>query len=167
MKELRNQLKSQDLSSLLPSSIEQVGGSVFPDDPSAVDLLAFDSIINAWRKVHVPSYGSPLANSGQIVSVVGNEDLLSPLNNEVYAIKFVSFTNAGGAAPVVVQLTAGGFPIQLDGQQNLNTLAIPPSSTLTLAFDFSIGKNLALAPVVSSGTASDLTTKALVLKTSQ
>ena len=41
--ELRNQLKSQDLSNLLASSVANVGGSVFPDEPASVDIQVFSS----------------------------------------------------------------------------------------------------------------------------
>ena len=55
MSEIRNQLKSQSIDSLLPTSIEAVGGRIFPDSTSLDGQLDFSQIIQLWQSVHSPS----------------------------------------------------------------------------------------------------------------
>ena len=163
--ELRNQLKSQDLSNLLASSVANVGGSVFPDEPAAVDIEVFSSIIEAWQKVHVPSYGSPIAGSATIVSVDGSETILTPSTNQVARIQQLNLTNSGGAAPIAVTIKTG-TAVLFSGD-------IGPSTTLSLASAVTgllpvyIDKVIPLSVAVTGGAAPDLTTECVYSLTSQ
>ena len=163
--ELRNQLKSQDLSNLLASSVANVGGSVFPDEPAAVDIEVFSSIIEAWQKVHVPSYGSPIAGSATIVSVDGSETILTPSTNQVARIQQLNLTNSGGAAPIAVAIKTG-TAVLYSGD-------IGPSETFSLGAAVSgllpvyVDKAIPLSVTVTGGAAADLTTECVYALTSQ
>ena len=163
--ELRNQLKSQDLSNLLASSVANVGGSVFPDEPAAVDIEVFSSIIEAWQKVHVPSYGTSIAGSFVIVSVDGSETILTPSTNQVARIQQLNLTNSGGAAPIAVTVKTGTAV--------LFSSEIGPSETfvvrtaVTGALPVYIDKVLPLSVAVTGGAAADLTTECVYSLTSQ
>jgi len=159
--ELRNQLKSQDLSNLLASSVANVGGSVFPDEPAAVDVAVFTSIIEAWQKVHVPSYGTPIAGSFVVASVDGSETILTPSTNQVARIQSLTLTNAGGAAPIAIQIKTGTAIILIAD--------IGPAETQVMALTDTIfiDKNIPLSILVTGGAASDLTTDCVYALTSQ
>jgi|TARA_R110000824_G_C15157934_1_gene671629 hypothetical protein len=153
--ELRNQLKSQDLSNLLASSVANVGGSVFPDEPAAVDIQVFSSIIQAWQKVHVPSYGTPIAGSFVQTTHAGAKTLIEPGTNEVAQVQQINLENAGGAAPIGV--------ILLTGSTVLITTEIQPSETLSIQSPPTVGllpvyvdKSCPLSVVVASGDPDDL-----------
>jgi len=94
--ELRNLLKSQDLNTVVPASFQQVGGSVFPDQRAAFSLADFGSIVDAFRAVHLPSYGSAIAQSAKNASINGNGDLLSVSGNAVAVVQAIQITTIGG-----------------------------------------------------------------------
>ena len=165
MTELQNQLKNQTLDSLLPSSIKTVGGVVFPDQKADLNLEAFDSVVRHWQSVHVPSYGQSIAGSFAIVTVDGSESILSPGTNQVARIQTLTLTNAGGAAPIAIQIKTGtALLIAAD---------VGPGETLTLAtttaglFPIFIDKNIPLVVSVTGGAATDLTTECVYSLTSQ
>tara|TARA_R110000803_G_scaffold4729_1_gene15803 strand:+ start:409 stop:912 length:504 start_codon:yes stop_codon:yes gene_type:complete len=164
--ELRNQLKSQDLSNLLASSVSNVGGSVFPDEPAAVDIEVFTSIIEAWQKVHVPSYGTPIAGSFVVASVDGSETILTPSTNQVARVQAIACENTGGAAPIIVNLVLGSTVIA--SNIRVDPLSITElSSQVPALFPIYLDKSLPLSISVTSGTAADLTTEGIYSLTSQ
>ena len=83
MGEIRNQLKSQSLAAVLPSAFSDVGGRVFPDEPSLEDQLDLRQIVNAWAAVHAPNYGQPIPQTGGSASTDGAGEVLEPATNEV------------------------------------------------------------------------------------
>jgi len=168
MGEIRNQLKSQNLGALLPTSIEQVGSAVFPDGATLEDQMDFTQIIQAWSSVHNPTFGSPIGSTGAKNSVTGAETLLSVSKSVVAQIQVIEFANAGGAAPVVVSLTWNGVKLPLTSQGEVE-LAIAPSGTASVPFtkELYVDVNSPLAVLVASGTGSDLTSTVGYLQTSQ
>ncbi len=165
--EIRNQLKSQNLESVLPSSLKSVGGQVFPDEPSIGDQIDFAQIVKAWSSVHAPTYGNPIGQSSTTVSAVGQGGeaevtVLSAEKSEVYRVQAVSIQNGGGAAPVVAKVLIGDCPIVMD-------LTGPPSTTTP----FSLGQpvfvdlNSPLKFAVLSGTAGDAVLIVNAIKVSQ
>ena len=86
MDELRNQLKSQNLSTVPPTAFGEVGGRVFPDNPSIADVNDLIQIVKGWRAVHLPSLGSPISKSATITSQTGNGDILQPTNAQVMRV---------------------------------------------------------------------------------
>ena len=163
--ELRNLLKSQDLSNLFASSIKNVGGSVFPDEPAAVDIEIFTSIINAWQRVHVPSYGTPIAGSFASVSVDGNETILTPATNQVARVQNITFENQGGAAPITVNLVLGTTMIAVGVVVGPASIVAPES--ISGIFPLFLDKSQPLSVLVTSGSAGDLVTEAIYSLTSQ
>lgn len=157
--ELQNQFKNQDLNTVDPAAFLEVGGRVYPDLRSYDGLAAFQEIVNAFRAVHQPSFGSAIALSGKTVTLDGAGFVLEPSSQQVCAIQAVQCANGGGA-PITINLTIGEVIV--------STQVIGPAETLGIALTSkSIDKNTPLAVAVVSGTASDLITKCAYLLTSQ
>jgi len=166
--ELSNQLKNQNLGAVSPAAFLQVGAPVFPDDTTTTPLHAFQAIVSAYQAVHLPSFGQPIPQTGAVVSVDGAENILVPEKAEVCHVQYISLTNGGGAAPIVASITLGGMAIGLDSGASYSAeTTIPPSTTFSFPVSIDADLNLPLAVSVSSGTASDLTTKAAYIKRSQ
>lgn len=166
MGEIRNQLKSQSLAALLPTSIEQVGGAIFPDTGTIGDQMDLTQIIQAYSSVHSPTYGSPIGSTGATNSVSGAETLLSMTKAQVAKVETIQFTNGGGAAPILVGLTLGGVALPMDSN-GATSVACGPSESIARTFDIHVDVNTPLVVVVASGTASDLTSQIAYIKTSQ
>ena len=165
MGEIRNQLKSQNLGALLPSSIEQVGAQIFPDNTTIEDQLDFAQIIRAWSSVHNPTFGTPIGRTGASISKDGNETLLQLTKSQVAKLQFISFKNAGGV-PIEVELLIGGVNVGVDGSGAIFT-AVNGGETVSFALTAYVDANLPVSVNVSSGTASDCTSKLTYMLTSQ
>ena len=165
MGEIRNQLKSQNLGALLPSSIEQVGAQIFPDNTTIEDQLDFAQIIRAWSSVHNPTFGTPIGRTGASISKDGNETLLQLTKSQVAKLQFISFKNAGGV-PIEVELLIGGVNVGVDGSGAIFT-AVNGGKTVSFALTAYVDANLPVSVNVSSGTASDCTSKLTYMLTSQ
>jgi len=143
-------LQGQSISSITPQQILAAGSPVFLDIQTNADIAAINKLIQSYGRIHAPTYGQPIPLTGLVSSAVGSEVILAPSSNEVRKIFGIAVTNAGGA-PIAGSVTLGGV--------QLADFAALPSSTSTVAIgDLFATKNLQLATVVASGTASDLTT---------
>jgi len=165
--EIRNQLKSQNLESVLPSALKSVGGEVFPDNPSIQDQIDFAQIVNGWASVHAPTYGNPIGASSSTVSAAGQGgeaevDVLTATKSEVYRVQSIALQNGGGAAPIVAKVLIGDCPLTMDltGAPSTTT---PFSSTTPLFVD----ANSPLKFAVLSGSASDALLIVNAIKVSQ
>ena len=122
--ELRNQLKSQSLDDLEPTSIKQVGGVVFPDRRAKFDLDDFKAVIESFRSVHLPTYGHIIPSSNGYVetsiSSATTTKVLTPEKNEVIEVCAFQCTSAQAGTDVVLRL-----------QQDSNDLVISTNITLT------------------------------------
>ena len=166
--ELSNQLKNQNLGNVSPASFLQVGASVFPDQPTVEPLSALSSIINAYQAIHLPSYGNPIAQTGGVVSVDGNENIIVPTKAQIYQVQYITFENTGGSAPVVATLKLGGVPIGTSVSADyITSVTIPPATSFGIPMNIFADVNLPLSVLVTSGTAGELTTKAIYILTSQ
>jgi len=105
--ELRNLLKDQSLNDVSPASFAQVGGVVFPDQGAAFSLADFGTIVEAFRHVHLPTYGSAIARSAKTSSVNSNGDLLTVSGNQVAVVQAIQITTTGGD-PSIVALNLNG-----------------------------------------------------------
>lgn len=161
MGEVRNQLKSQSLEAVEPSSFQAVGGRVFPDAPSLEDQLDLRQIVNAWAAVHAPNYGQPIPQTGGTATKDGAGEVLEPSTNEVYRINYISLVNAG-AAPIVCVPQIGSTPCA-----STEAGTVPPGETKIIMGPFMCDKQLPIAITVTSGTAADLTTTAVFIKVAQ
>lgn len=118
--ELLNQLKSQSLEVVSPAAFLQVGNPVFPDQGALPSLDAFGHIVEAFRHVHLPSYGQPIPRTSSISSVNSDGDLLTASNNEVKRVLAIDITNSG-ADPAQCELRLNGVMVA--------TIAADPSAT--------------------------------------
>ena len=156
--ELSNQLKSQNLDTVLPTSLKQVGGAVFPDVPTVGGLAAFRHVVDSYRAVHLPSYGSPIAGSFKVVSINGNETILTPGTNQVARVQSISFENQGGAAPIVLNLVLGSTTIAVGVTVGPAAIVVPDLGQIYPIF---FDKSLPLSVLITSGSAGDLVTEAI------
>lgn len=164
MSEIRNQLKSQSLNQVLPSAFKQVGGVVYPDSSAVINLNDLFQIVNSYRAVHAPSYGSSIPNTGATAEGIEDGGGLEPSDNEAFNILAIEATNGGGLAPIEVTITIGDVLLYAG--------AIAPNQTIGLGdlpaiFPFVVVKGNALKFVVTSGTATDLSAKVAYNKTIQ
>ena len=164
--ELSNQLKNQALETVSPTAFLQVGGPVFPDDTTVSPLHALSQIVKAYQAVHLPAFGQPIPKTGTVVSVDGAEHLLVPTKSQVAKVEYISFTNLGGAAPIIATLTLGGMNIGFPADYS-TAITIPPSTTFSYPVSIVADVNLPLVVAVTSGTAAELTTKAAYVLLSQ
>lgn len=152
--EIRQQLRNQNLESLLITQTNQVGDRIFPDDLAVIDMEALQQIVSAWRATHTATYGQLLPNTGAILEGIADGSGISAGDNEVIEIIAVSMSNGGGA-PIEVNLQLGDLILQ--------GVAVPPtgtsSSELGNLFPMTLSKGLTLKFIVSSGSGGDFSAK--------
>ena len=155
--EIRQQLRNQSLENLLITSINTVGGRIFPDDLAVIDMDALTQIVNTWQNTHVATYGQVLPNSGVLLEGIADGGGLAAGDNEVIDVQAISLANSGGA-PIEVTISFGDLP--------LVAVAIPPAGQTSaelavagLSFPITMSKGLSLKFVVTSGTAADFSAK--------
>ncbi len=158
MDEVRNQLKSQNLTTVSPTAFGEVGGRVFPDKPSIEDINALIQIVKGWRAVHLPSLGSPISRSCAITTQNGDGTMLSPSGNEIFNVKNIAFTNGDvGNSVYTVQIinaaTGQAVPVNLNADPSIgsNLLTLPSGETLTVNLDITLDSNHALYVAVTQG----------------
>ena len=90
----RNQLKSQNLGDVIPSAFLQVGQSIYPDAQAIQDLKNFQTIVDDWRAVHLPTFGHPIPQTGftgqTTLTSVTTKELLTPTGNKVVLVQGIS-----------------------------------------------------------------------------
>ena len=155
MTEIRQQLRNQSLEDLLTTSINSVGGRIFPDDLAVIDMDALNQIVSTWQSTHVPAYGQVLPNSGSLLEGIADGGGFEPSDNEVVDVVAIDAANAG-ASPIEFTIPIGDLAI-------INT-AIPPnggvtSSELGALFPMTLTKGLAIKFTVTNGTPADFTAK--------
>ena len=167
MSEIRNQLKSQSLAAVVPSSFNTVGGRVFPDDTSIQDQLDLEQIVKAWSSVHAPTYGNPIGQSSADFTAAGQGgeaevDVVTATKSEVYRIQGIALANGGGGAPIVCKVLIGQCPLVMD-----LTGAPSTSTPFPLTQPVFVDLNSPLKFAVLSGTATDATLIVNAIKVSQ
>lgn len=156
MSEIRNQLKSQSLGAVAPSSILQVGGVIFPDDAAVINMLDLQQIVEAFRSVHSPAYGQPIAGTNDVAQGTGQGSVLATANdNEVYRIDSIFLANTGGAAPITAILKLGAAPIN-STMDSMNNAVLQPAGNAVTMGPFFMDSNTALTVAVTDGDAADL-----------
>ena len=158
MDEIRNQFKNQSLATLVASSIQVVGGRVFPDQPAITDLESFKAVVQSWQGVHVPTYGQPIPASGAAEALTGAGVLSTATGNVVKRVHAIVLKNTGDSAPIVVGITQAGVSL----------IALPdggvviPSGSIVIDGPFFVDVNTPISITVTSGTAGELSTSAVV-----
>mgnify|MGYP003678600253 CR=1 FL=1 len=144
-------VQGQSIASITPQQILAAGEPIFLDIKTSSDINSINTLIQSYARIHAPTYGQPIPESGLISTVVGDGSLLAPTQNQVRRVYAITVVNAGGA-PVVVNILIGGVTVA--------SVAPAPGATETVSLPagFSSSVNLPLTVTVSSGTASDATT---------
>jgi len=145
-------VQGQSISSITPQQLLAAGEPIFLDIKTTTDINSINSLIQAYARVHAPTYGQPIPNTGLISTLIGDGNLLEPTQNQVRRVYAVSVTNTGGGAPVVAELSIGGV---LVGEA---TVAPGTFASFTLPSIFSSSFLLPLSMAATSGTPADLTT---------
>lgn len=163
MDEIRNQFKNQTLASLVASSLQVVGGRVFPDSPSIEGLDSFKAVVQSWQGVHVPTYGQPIPTTGEAETLTGTGVFIDASGNAVKRVHAITLKNSGEAAPIVVGLTQAGVSLIAlpDGG------VITPAGTIIISGPFFVDASTPISVSVTSGTPTDLITAAVVHKVVQ
>ena len=158
MDEVRNQLKSQNFSTVSPTAFQEVGGRVFPDNPSIADVNDLIQIVKGWRAVHLPSLGSPISKSATITSQTGNGDILQPTNAQVMRVQTVAFSNINTVPQVIIAQiidvsTGTACPLNLnpDPAAGTNALTIQAGESLSVNVDLILDSNHKLFFAVTNG----------------
>lgn len=145
--ELRNLLKSQDLNTVNPSAFAQVGGVVFPDQKAAFSLADFGSIVDAFRAVHLPAYGSAIPQSAKTSSRNNDGDLLAVSGNTVAVVQAIQVSTTG-TDPSQCAVNLNGVLIA--------TAIADPAATATVVLPYPLIVDSA-SPLTVTGSSSDLT----------
>ena len=158
MTEIRNQLKSQDLDTLEASSLNTVGGRVFPDAAAVPSLRDLVSVADAWRATHATAYGGPIGGTDAVVTHAMQTDnveaIFTPTGKQLAQISAVQVANGGGA-PMTADLLIGGVLVAAG-------LTINPSESGGFDIDSTliVGPSTPLQVHITSGTVADATSKA-------
>lgn len=139
------------IESITPQQILAAGEPIFLDIKTTSDINSINTLIQSYARIHAPTYGQPIPLSGLVSSAEGSEALLEPNSNEIRKVIAIDVANAG-AAPITGTITLGGVYYVAFASNPAETAA------LALPSELYASKSLPIAVVVTSGTASDLTT---------
>jgi hypothetical protein len=82
--EIQNLLKSQNFETVKPTAFKQVGNPIFPDQSATDGMATVREIVDTFRAIHAPSYGSVIPRTGAKATVIGDSGtLLSLTGNQV------------------------------------------------------------------------------------
>ena len=143
-------IQAKSIASITPQQILGAGSPVFFDIMTSSDIATINRLIQAYSRIHAPTYGQPIPLSGLVSSGIGVKTILEPDSNEVRKIMAATVTNAGGA-PITGTLTLGGV--------ELSPFVVNPTSTQVVEITGTFAsKLLPVATTVTTGEATDLTT---------
>lgn len=167
--EIRNQLKSQSFEAVVPSTFNDVGGRLFPDNATIADQIDLEQIVKTWGAVHNPTYGSPIGQSSATTTKAGaageaEVEVVTATKSEVIRIQSIALANGGGAAPVVAKILLGDCPLILDATAAPSSIGEP---VLVGSGPFFVDLNSPLKFAVTSGTGTDATLIVNSIKVSQ
>ena len=152
--QFNNLIQSKSIASITPQQILDAGKPVFFDVMTSADIASINRLVQAYSRIHAPTYGQPIPLSGKITAGDGNGAIYTPNSTEIARIVSIKVTNGGGA-PMTANLTIGG--------QTYEQISIDPTNpafSLT-ARDLLIDKNLPIGITATSGSPADLTTSVI------
>lgn len=121
MSDVRNQLKSQDLATLDATSLNTVGGRIFPDNAAVPAVNALVSVADGWRATHAVAYGGPIGGTDDVETHQMQSDsveaVYTPTGKQLARVIAVQVANGGGA-PMTAQLFVGGVKHGRSGNQH-------------------------------------------------
>ena len=152
--QFNNLIQSKSIASINPQQILAAGSPVFFDVMTSADIASINRLIQAYSRIHTPTYGQPIPLSGQITAGDGNGAIYTPETTQIARIVSIQVTNGGGA-PMTANLTIGG--------QTYEQIVIDPTTpTFSLtARDLMIDKNLPIGITATSGSPADLSTSVI------
>jgi len=108
MTRVQEQLRNQSLDEVSLSAFKQVGGVIYPDAAANSNLKAFNSILQAFQNVHLPTLAHIIPNTATKVehtpTIVGAfEEVVNPSTNQVIEIQAFQVVNSS-VAPVNFQI---------------------------------------------------------------
>lgn len=157
MTDVRNQLKSQDLNTLEATSLNTVGGRIFPDNAAVPAVNALVSVADGWRATHAVAYGGPIGGTDAVVSHQMQTDsveaVYTPTGKQLASIIAVQVANGGGA-PMTADLLVGGVIVS-------SGLTINPTESAGFDIDQTlyVGPSTPCQVHLTSGSASDAVAK--------
>ena len=152
--QFNNLIQSKSIASITPQQILDAGKPVFFDVMTSADIASINRLIQAYSRIHTPTYGQPIPTTGAVTVAVGDGDIFTPSTNEVARIIGIEVSNLG-PAPIEANLTIGG--------QTVDALVINPTdSTRSLtARDLFVDKNLPIGIQATLGDPNDLSTSVI------
>ena len=152
--EIQNLLKSQDLGTVKPSAFKQVGDPIFPDQAATQGMATVREVVDTFRAVHSPAFGSIIPQTGTTVSIVGDSgQLLALNNNEIARIFIVSVSPTtlpesvtvfvdgqpyvtGSTDPLAASnLLSGQQPLFVDSNQVVTYTAVSATQTVSIVYN--------------------------------
>ena len=161
MSRTQTYFQNTNLSGFTVAQIKQFGELLSLEPKNIGNINDLAKYLEVYHAQHAPTYGQAIPVTSEIVQKTATDDnvqtLLSATGQEVYNIQGVTITHAGGS-PAEVEILVGTFVL-------LKSAANPSSDTVfTLPYAIQIDSALDLNFKVVSGTATDITAKALVCK---
>jgi len=161
MSRTQTYFQNTNLSGFTVAQIKQYGELLSLEPKNIGNLTDLAKYLEVYHAQHAPTYGVHIPVTSSIAQKTASDDntqtLLSATGQEVYTIQGITITHAGGS-PAEVEILVNDFVM-------LKSAANPSSDTVfTLPYTFSIDSSLDLNFKVTSGTATDITAKALVCK---
>lgn len=108
MTRVQEQLRNQSLDDVSLSAFKQVGGVIYPDASANSNLKAFNSILQAFQNVHLPTFSQIIPNTATKVehtpTITGAfETVVNPSTNQVIEVQAFQIVNSS-VAPVSFQI---------------------------------------------------------------
>ena len=164
MSETQTYFQNITLSGFTVDQIKKYGELLSLEAKNIGNIQDLNRYHGVYVAQHAPTYGQAIPVTSEIVQKTATDDntqtLLSASNQEIYQIQAITVTHAG-AAPAEVEILVNDFVF-------LKSAANPTGDTVfTLPYTITIDSALDLNFKVTSGTATDITAKALVCKVVQ
>ena len=161
MSETQTYFQNINLSGFTVAQIKKYGELLSLEAKNIGNIQDLAKYHNVYVAQHAPTLGQAIPVTSEIVQKTATDDntqtLLSASTQEIYRVQGITVTHAG-AAPAEVEILVNDFVM-------LKSAANPTSDTVfTLPYTFTIDSALDLNFKVTSGTATDITCKALVCK---
>ena len=164
MSRTQEYFQNTNLSGFTVAQIKQYGELLSLEPKNIGNISDLAKYLQVYHAQHAPIYGQHIPVTSEIVQKTATDDntqtLLSAAAQEVYDIQAITITHAGGS-PAEVEILVNDFVF-------LKSAANPSGSTVfTMPYKITIDSSLDLNFKVTSGTATDITAKALVCKVVQ
>ena len=164
MSRTQEYFQNTNLSGFTVAQIKQFGELLSLEPKNIGNISDLAKYLEVYHAQHAPVYGQHIPATSEIVQKTATDDntqtLLSASGQEVYEVQGITITHAGGS-PAEVEILVNDFVL-------LKSAANPSGDTVfSLNYAITVDSALDLNFKVVSGTATDITAKALVCKVVQ